>query len=416
MRFLIVVVFCAASTVASVASAEPVRMGLADAMRRAAQAAPALGPRRAALSSSRDVVTSADRVFATPPRLEVEIGPRFRTNEGTTGFDATLGVWQDLPLGGLGNARKAWATALTDEAGARLRVTLHDVRAQAALAWVDARLAQELGRIRRASLVNAEAIVKLANARARAGSVSPAEEATARTVAGRARADVVDAEGRRFVAETELRHLTGVRAGELRVVGPLDVEGKPVALADARTRRAQPDALALDAAARRSERTTELIHAGGKPSLALGPSVTREATGDWIVLARLAVPLPFTNPASFDTARARSDAIVLRAEARRLRAELERELDLASEERNHARELRDILRKDVISPAKEALRQALLQYEAGSIDTAAVLTAQRELLSAEERWAEACADVRRADIRLMRFSGSDSDVQKGPTR
>ena len=61
----------------------------------------------------------------------------------------------------------------------------------------------------------------------------------------------------------------------------------------------------------------------------------------------------------------------------------------------------------MIGPAREALRQTLAQYEAGNGDTATVLSARRELLLAEERWAEAAADVRRADVRLMRLLGRD---------
>jgi outer membrane protein TolC len=117
--------------------------------------------------------------------------------------------------------------------------------------------------------------------------------------------------------------------------------------------------------------------------------------------------LPLVSAGVLDTARARADASVQRAEGRHLRAALERELDLAVHERKHAREVRDALHDGVLGPASEALRQSLAQYEAGSIDTATVLAARRELLAAEERWAEAAADVRRADVRLMRLAGRD---------
>ncbi|MBK7582531.1 MAG: TolC family protein [Myxococcales bacterium] len=406
MRLLLVL---ALSTLASTALGAPVRMDLADAMRRAERHAPALGPRRAAVQSTRGLARAAVQKLSVPPRIEIEVGPRFRSNPSRVGVDATLGLWQDLPLGGVGSARRRWAAAVGGEADARLVVTVHDARAEAALSWIDMRLARELEGIRRESLEHAQSIAKVAGARVRAGSVPPSEEATAKALAGRARTDVIDAEGRAFVAETALRHLTGTQTQNIEVVGPLDVADRPLALPQllAAARAGQPDVLAADAAALRGERAVEMTRALGKPSLALGPSVTREATGDWIVLARAAFPLPLVSPAAVETARARAEASVQRAEARHARAALERELDLALHERQHARELRDALREGVIGPAREALRQSLAQYEAGSIDTASVLAARRELLGAQERWAEAAADVRRADIRLMRLMGRD---------
>lgn len=408
MRLLLVLVL---TTVASAASASPVRMDLAEAMRRAEQVAPALGPKRAAVQASRELGRAADQKLSVPPRVEIEVGPRFRSDPSRVGVDATLGLWQDLPLGGLGASRRRWASAVGSEAAARLGVTQHDVRAEAALAWIDVRLAQELGRIRRESLEHALSIARLASARVRAGSVPPSEEATAKALVGRARTDVLDAEGRRFVAETALAHLTGTRGSSIEVVGPLDPPDQRLTLPPllARTRGGQPDVLAADAAAARGERAVEMTRAHGKPSLSIGPSVTREATGDWLVLARASFPLPLVSPAQVETARARAEAAVQRAEALQVRRAVERELELALHERQHAREVRDALREGVIGPAREALRQSLAQYEAGSVDTASVLAARRELLAAEERWAEAAADVRRADVRLMRLLGA-----KGP--
>ena len=53
--------------VASTAGAEPVRVTLADAMRRAERHAPTLGPKRAAVAGARGVRSAADTALATPP-------------------------------------------------------------------------------------------------------------------------------------------------------------------------------------------------------------------------------------------------------------------------------------------------------------------------------------------------------------
>ncbi len=397
------------------AAAAPVSMDLNEAMRRAEQAASALGPKRAAVGSAQGLRRAADQRLSQPPRIEVEIGPRFRADPSRIGVDATLGLWQDLPLGGVGAARQRWARAASGEADARLRVGVHDVRAEAALSWVDLRLARELEQKRRESLEHALTIAKIAGARVRAGSAPPSEETTAKALAGRARIDVIEAEGRAHVAEVALGHLTGIRGRSIDAAGPLALADRPMDLAPllARARGAQPDVLAAEAAAERLDRSIEVTRAAGVSSLSIGPSVTREGTGDWLVLARASFPLPLVNPAALDTARARSDAAVQRAEVRHVRVSLEREIDLAVHERQHAREIRDALRETVILPTREALRQSLAQYEAGSTDAALVLAARRELLLAEERWAEAAAEVRRADIRLLRLTGGDRKAGGG---
>lgn len=396
-RALIVCVFLAPA-----AQAQAVRLDLSEATRRAERNAPELGPHVAAVNASREVARAASAILPAPPRLELAAGPRWHTEPSGAGIDLSAGLWQDLPLGGVIGARRRLAGSLRSEARARLEVARHDVRLQAALAWVDARLGAEVVEIRRRSLAEAVEILRIATARVRAGSAPPAEETLARSVRGRARADLLAAQGRRFVAETRLRHLTGIaRKTPIVLVGALDAAEGPV-LGD---QCQSPDLAVADARARRRAVDGELTRAAGRPMLGIGPSVTREATGDWIVLGRLSIPLPIVDPVAVESARARSEARVARAEATALRSVLEREIALATEERRHAREVRRAIAKEVLGPAREAVRQTLAQYAAGSIDAAALLAARRELADAEQTWAEAAAEVRRADLTMARVLG-----------
>jgi len=394
--------------VAGSVSADPVRLDLSETVRRAEQHAPSLAPRRTAVAASQRLSRSADGALSLPPRLELEVGPRWRGATRDLGIDATAGAWQDLPLGGLGNARARYADGAVRQARARFEVARHDARERAALAWIDARLARELVRIRSESLEHAQSILRVASARVRAGSAAPSEEAVARATLGRARAELIEARGKRFVADTELRFVTGLARGRaLETVGSLDARDERLALGPLITaaRSSQPDVTLAESSAEAHARAASLVRSSGKPLLSVGPSVTRESTGDWIVLARVAVPLPLVDPARFDAARAATEADVARAEARYARTAVERDLGLALEEREHSREMRDVLKEGAVVPAREALRQALSQYEAGSGDSASVLMARRELLAAEEKWAFAAADVRRADVRLARLVG-----------
>jgi outer membrane protein TolC len=381
----------------------PVRLSLEEAMRRAEQHAPELGPRRAAMAGTREVRDAAGAVLVAPPRVELGAGPRWRSDDSRTGLELTLGAWLDLPLGRQLGARRRFASALEAEARARLDQAEHDARTLAGLAWIEARLARELVGIRESSLVDAREIARIARARVDAGGAPPEEKSIAEAAAGRAQADLLDAIGKRFVADVRLRHLLGIsREAQLELTGPLDAPERPPS-----RECKSPDLQAAEAASRRSELLADATLAAGGPMLSVGPSATREGTGDWVLLGRVAFPLPLANPNAVEAARARSEALVARAEGESLRRTLERELDLAREERRHSRELRDALASGVVAPAREALRQALAQYAAGRGGTSLVLAARRELLSAEERRAEAAAEVRRADLLLARLLGCD---------
>jgi len=289
-------------------------------------------------------------------------------------------------------------------------VAERDAELRAASAWIDARLAVELMRIRQEMLDEAEELLRLATARVRAGRSEPGEEALARSLVGSARASLLEAEGRKVAALTELRFSTGIaQSRSIDPVGPIDARDAPLdeksLLSDALSRH--PSLELLTAEARRRDSAAELSLASGRPFLSVGTLVTHEGTGDWIVEARAALPLPFVNPAAVDAARLQAEAMTAHAEVTRMRALLETELRISLHEREHSREARDVLREGAIAPAREALGLAEKQYAAGSVDLAVVIGAHRQLLDAEQRWAEAAASVKRADLRLAASLGRD---------
>lgn len=402
------------------AAAEPpmVTLSLSGASERASRLSPLLGPRQAAVRGAQGVEHAADTVVVFPPRIDVAAGSRWRASPGAFGPEVSVSVMQDLSLAGYGRSREGYARALTREARAGLAVGVEDARAAAALSWVEARLARELVRIMTDSLRQADGIERVAASRVAAGSASPAELALTQALVANARAELLAAHGRRFVADASLRYLTALPSNtQLELTGALDAPAGELDRVDVLhlARGDQPDRLAARRAVERATSAADMVAAGGKPVLALGPSVTREATGDWILLIRLGVPLPLVNPAGVEASRSRLEAEVAAAAARYVDSALERDVLLALEERTHARELAKVLGDSVVGAAAEALRLAVLQYEAGKTDSAVALAARRELLAAEDRRAQAAADVRRADIRLARLLGRAPQTSKeGP--
>jgi cobalt-zinc-cadmium efflux system outer membrane protein len=394
-------------------------LDLPSVVRLARTRSPTLQVGRAAVAASPDIARAADRVLPTPPRVEVQAGPRIPAGGANVGAEVTVAAWQDLSLGGLGNARRELSSSLAREASAGLVVAEHDAVVQGALAWTEARLAEELERLREAALGAAEELQRVAELRVQSGRADPGEAALAQALVGTARAAVLDAEGRRFVAETELRYFTGLAprtpvkvAGEFEAKDvPLDPEALVLAV-----RSKQPDVALSVASAERRERAAEVSVATGKPFLAVGPLVTHEGTGDWIAQVRVATPLPFFNPNAFESARARGEALVARAESSERRARLEADIRMLLHEREHARVVRDALRDGALAPARLALDVASKQYAAGRAELATVLAARRELFDAEQRWAEAVADVWRADVRLSRILGLDPATPLGKVK
>jgi len=82
-----------------------------------------------------------------------------------------------------------------------------------------------------------------------------------------------------------------------------------------------------------------------------------------------------------------------------------REVRQAVHERHHAREVRETLLKGAVEPGRQAMKEVTRRYEAGAVDLSIVLSARRELLSAEEGFWAAAADVQRADFRLEHALG-----------
>jgi outer membrane protein TolC len=359
---------------------------------------------------AREQRDAADVALPTPPRLEVALGPRFVRGAGDARLEASLGAWQDLSLGSYGSSRRRLAHAASIEADRRFGLAVIDARTTAALAWVEARLARELVRIRSESLTNARQVETIARARVDGGKARPSEVSLAAVAAGRADAELLAAQGQQFVADAKLRWWVGLKPqAPLELVGELEVADAPFDLRRAlhTGRRRQPDVLLATATAERSARAAEAVAASGRPFLSIGPNVVREGTGDWILLARLAVPLPTVNPAALEAAQAQSEAWVARAQMAEQAAVTDGQIVVAVEEREHTRLLRTKLRDSVVTHAREALAQALARYEAGSEDVGIVLQARREALSVEEEWAEVATEVRRADIRLMRLLDLD---------
>jgi cobalt-zinc-cadmium efflux system outer membrane protein len=390
------------------------KLNLTGAMALGERNAPELLEPAAERRSTGAFAVAARRWIHRPPRATLSLGPRRIAGGGQLGWDATIGVFQELSLGGYGRQLETYAKAVEQRAQSNTVAVARDAKVRAGLYWVDARAARELLAIRMGALEGAEATVRVAESRAAVGKSSPAEAALARSLLGSVEASVLAARGEIIVADAQLRYVCGIELHDpIEVEGPIESQGNPIDEIAIRQRALveSPELAALRADARLLDRAAGLGVAHSKPHIELGPSVTHEGTGDWIVAGNVSVPLPGVDPYAADNAHRQLEANLAKARVSIAEQAAMRELEIALHEREHALELRESLLKGTVEPSATAVREYQLQYEIGRIDLTTLLAARRELLSARERWALAAADVIRAEIKLLRWV--DSSYLKG---
>jgi cobalt-zinc-cadmium efflux system outer membrane protein len=379
---------------------------LAHALALAERGAPELLTAEAQRSGLSDLRDAAHRGLHRPPRLEIAMGPRRQPGGGSLGMDASVGVFQEFSLGRYGSHLSAYVEAANERANQNIDRVRRDARVRAHLAWLDALQARELIRLRQSALAEAREIQRVAEARLAAGRTSPGEAALARALVGSAEAAVLAAQGDMTQADATLRHVCGIELHRpLLVVGPL--EPPPSLIDEEAVRhtvlRSAPDLRTARAHAVALEKSAQLGRAQSKPHLELGPSVTREGTGDWVFMGHLRMPLPGIDPAAADNAERSLAAHVAHSEVRVLEQAVLRDTELILHEREHALKTKNTLQAGTIEPAQLAAREAQLQYEAGRLDLVSVITTRRELYDALERWTVATVDVQRADAQLSRY-------------
>ena len=383
------------------------RLTLGDAIQRAGETGPGMRAARAGQTSAAVTRKAAASPVSLPPRLEIEVARH--SYPGGVGTDVTASLWQDLSLGGLGTAKRSFAASNTQVRAIELELARRQAVHHATIAWVDARHARSLSALREKSLSLAEQMVRVTASRVQAGAVPPVELVLATSVLGSTRASLLDAHGRVVEADARLRHAVGLDPNTpLEIDADLTQSDAPAKEAPAdltRTIKGHPLVRLAEMGARQADARAELEAARGRPVLGVGLSYAREATGDRLFGAMVSLPLPIVNPAALEASMARAEADIARARSQEVETALVREALVAWHETGHARELREALKSGSLEPGQSALGEILKRYERGDVGLAETLAARRELVSVEEAYLAACADVFRADARFAYVAG-----------
>ena len=329
------------------------------------------GPGVAVASAPRGAVVAAQdasRTFFTlPPRLSVQAGPRFYGGGAGVELGATL--MHDVPLRAVGTARAGVADALVGATEANVARARLDAMLRAGFAWVAVREAVEILALRNAAQDDAKELLRVVRARGTAGTVTPADVASAEAEASLAAAASLDGEGALVEAASELRFALAQVAGEeFLVVGDLaatdDTPSDEVHALDAALEH-NPSVAAARLRALTFERDAALALALYAPTFSFGASVVREGNGENVVQGIVAFPFPFARAGAFEGARARAQADAEMETAELERAQVSRDVTLALHERQHTRDVRTVLQA-ALTPLREAERLARITLDAGS--------------------------------------------------
>lgn len=352
-------------------------------------------------------VSGAIPALAYPPRLQAMAGPR--TGNLGNGFDFSLTAMFEVPLRPLGATRGKVAESLaawTESELARARVAGGFA---GAIAWSRALEAKEVLLVRVRGEKDLEAIVGIAAKRLKAGVGLPSEVVLARGDYGAAGAATLDAEGGVVDSYGDLRLAIGAPVdeaidpvGEVCKTNEEPVDDKAVF---AQAEEQSPFIATAKARSLLAANDVLLTRATLGPVLGFGAQYARDAFGDNVWSGIVSVPLPFGDPARFESARAKIAAAEAAAEIERARLVVRKLVAIALHDRQHTREVRKKLLDDALEPLREAVRLAHVQYETGTQDLTAVLLTRQRLFTVEEQVVRACAAVHRADLAIFHLLG-----------
>lgn len=374
----------------------------------------AAGAKQGPLVREAERVRIATDAFASHPGGSLPSVPQVTLLAGAraptglpVGPEVVVTATQEISLRGLGSARSRVASWAARAGTSDTERSALEGAALAALAWIHLLEAQRLMQIRSTAAEAADRISNLATLRAANGVATAVERSLAHAELGSARLDVLDAEGHATEARLDLAYSMGASMSRSYVaegsadVAAIDANEQTLARLDL-----HPSVLSARARAEQSRAEALVLHATNGPTFSVGASVWREGSGDKAIAGVFVFPLPFFDPAQYDTARQETLAAAADGHALRLRAELERELRLAIHERLHTREVYMHLQDDVVTPLRSSVTTSMTSYAAGTATLETVLLARRAALAAEERLVRAEADVNRADVRVAALSGT----------
>lgn len=389
---------------------EVVYLSFQEALTRGAALGPDVSVATAPRASAKDAVRYSKPLFTQVPVVQAQVGPRFFSAE--TAPELVVSLSQPVPLTNTGRAQQRWARAELTSVEKDVELAALDSAERAGQAWIGLAYAEELLKLRKDALEQAELHLRIVESRTQVGVIDRSDVALAQSEVALARSLLLDAEGRHFLAAHELSYVTGLAENQRADVRTKLSEAPLLDSKEGTTPEVHPELASALARADAEKEGIDYLKSQQVPTMSFGIQYQREGTGDQIVTGTFSVPLALWKPWRFQEARQRARYDQDHAKTKRVELELEREVERALHEREHASLQYELLKSSAVPPRKDSLRIALAKFEAGEVDFLHVSWAKRELLGVQERVVAALAEVHRAHLQLLRSTGGLKEKQK----
>ncbi len=420
MRFPVLAAACVLAVMPSLAGAQAPAtapaLTLADAMRLAASASPAVRLREAQLAAAEGARRDASTLLANNPELSLErSGTRTRQtalpDERSTGW--AVGISQPIEIGGQQSRRWAAAAALLDALRAEIDDARRQARADAALRFHAVLAAQRRILIEQRSVELFDSTAQAVAKRRTAGEDTRLDANVALVEAERARNTLAVAREQALQARAELAtvlqlppsalpEVAGEQAASTGDALPYGLDELVAAV------RALPKLRALTAREQAARSRLDLERAGRLPDVTVGMNVTREAPGiarEKITTLTLSMPLPLFK---------RNEAGIGQALTDLTQAEIERTSGARDQEAlvrrlwsrlSGQRERVERLQRTLLPASADNQQLAAKSRQAGQIGLLDQLVINRQALDAERELNDALVEYQVTRIELEHAAG-----------
>lgn len=344
------------------------------------------------------------RVFARDnPVFEAVAGPRWG-DDTALDVEATLAV--PFELGGKRGKRAAAAQAAINRATSEVAVDVQDAVSRALAAYYRALHAEERLRLAEERKRLADQLLDAAQSRHQAGDVAELEVNLAATEVARAESETLAETAEVERARGELAITLGLASSTAADVEGMLGDRAPFDSIDGAQAKERADVIAARGAV--EEQRAEIMSADASrfPDLSVRMTYAREDGGTHIVLAGVAVTLPWFDRGQGERAGARARA--RRAELRLELAEQAIETEVVVASRAYRTSVAAVvkLEKDALPLVGRNEELSATAYQAGKADVSTVIVVRRESLDTRREHLDRQLAAALAGVELARAAGA----------
>ena len=385
------------------ATAKPVT--LAEALDLARTSSPVVGIANAQVEAARGRQIQAGAGINPQVSYAVENFSGSGLMSGMNNAESTIGLSQQVELGGKREARSATAGKQTDAIAVRARISRADLDFAVRERFANLAAAEERLDLARAAVERASRLSSVAQTLVDAGREPPLRLLRAQALAAEVQAQFNLASAELAAAQRALAVLWGGSQDAVDAVGPWEfqqpserVNASPTETLDYRLAVAEHDTAEAILRLQKSNAWVDVTVSGGLRQF--------EATGEQAWIAGISIPIPIQNMNGGAIAAARADDRAAELQLNIALAESVRRINDARSAFEAADARAAALENQAVRQAEEALSLAQIGYEAGRFQLIDVLDAEAAFASIRNASIEARLARARAAAALIRANAS----------